>query len=245
MPRVTTTNSLTPVQQRALALRSTVILKAAMAISGLIMVLFLLVHMYGNLHVFAGQAVFDNYSHSFRTLVEPYLPYSGALWIIRVTLLTAVLIHVYSAVTLWMRARGATGGRGGWRYQSAQARGGAQRTYASYTMRWGGVTLALFIVFHLLHLTTNTISPGGASSSPYERVVNGFGIWWVTVSYLIAVIALGFHLRHGFWSAFATLGANTSLQRRQHLNVAATAVALAIALGFLAPPFSILFGWVG
>ena len=112
-------------------------------------------------------------------------------------------------------------------------------------MRWGGVTLALFIIFHLLHLTTNTLSPGGASSSPYLRVVNGFQLWWVTLFYVLALIALGFHIRHGFWSAFATLGANTSVRRRQHLNVAATTIALVITLGFLAPPLSILFGWVG
>jgi len=112
-------------------------------------------------------------------------------------------------------------------------------------MRWGGVTLALFVVYHLLHLTTNTITPGGASSSPYARVVNGFGIWWLTLIYTIAVIALGFHIRHGFWSAFATLGANTSLRRRHHLNIVSTGVALVITLGFLFPPFSILLGWVG
>lgn len=216
-----------------------------MAISGLFMVLFLVAHMYGNLHTFAGQEVLDNYGHSLRTLGEPFLPYEGALWIIRVTLVAAVVLHVYSAATLWRRARAATGGRGGSRYESTMARTGAQRTYASYTMRWGGVTLGLFIIYHLLHLTTNTISPGGASASSYQRLVNGFQIWWVTLSYVIAVIALGFHVRHGFWSAFATLGANTSTRRRQRLNVAATAVALVLTIGFMAPPLSILFGWIG
>jgi len=245
MREVTTTRTLTPVQQRAAALRSTVMLKVVMATSGLLLVLFLVAHMYGNLHTFAGQEVLDNYGHSLRTLGEPFLPFEGALWIIRVTLLAAVGLHVYSAATLWKRARAATGGRGGSRYESTKARTGAQRTYASYTMRWGGVTVGLFIIYHLLHLTTNTLSPGGASSSSYQRLVNGFQIWWVTLSYVIAVIALGFHLRHGFWSAFATLGANTSTRRRQHLNVAAIAVSLVITLGFMAPPLSILFGWVG
>jgi succinate dehydrogenase / fumarate reductase cytochrome b subunit len=189
-------------------------LKAVMAISGLIMVIFLLVHMYGNLHIFAGAEAFDHYAESFRTLFEPFVPYGGVLWIIRVSLLTAVALHVYSAVTLWKRARVATGGRGGSRYESTQ-------------------------------LTTNTIAPGGASSSPYERVVNGFEIWWVTAFYLVAVIALGFHIWHGFWSAFATLGANTSLKRRHILNAAATVIALVIALGFMGPPLAILFGLVG
>lgn len=242
---VTTTLSQTPTQRRVAAWHSTVMLKAFMAVSGLVMMLFLLVHMYGNLHVYAGQGAFDDYSHHFRTLGEPFLPYSGALWLIRVALLAAVVVHAYSAVTLWLRARAATGGRGGARYESTKSRGGSQRTYASFTMRWGGVTLGLFIIFHLLHLTTNTISPGGASASPYIRVVNGFQIWWVVLSYVIALIALGFHIRHGFWSAFATLGANSSIRRRHHLNVAATAIALLITLGFVAPPLSILFGWVG
>lgn len=216
-----------------------------MAVSGLLMVTFLLVHMYGNLHIFAGQAAFDDYAHHFRTLFEPFVPFAGALWIIRVSLLTAVVLHAYSAVTLWKRARVATGGQGGSRYESTQARTGVQRSYASFTMRWGGVTLGLFLIYHLLHLTTNTIAPGGASSSPYARVVNGFEIWYITAFYLLAVIILGFHIWHGFWSAFATLGANTSLKRRQFLNAVASVIALVITVGFMAPPLAILFGLVG
>ena len=245
MAYVTTTPTRTPTQQRALALRSTVMLKAVMAISGIIMILFLLVHMYGNLHIFAGKVAFDAYAEGFRTLFEPFVPYAGVLWIIRVTLLTAVLLHAYSAITLWRRARAATGGQGGSRYESTQARTGVQRSYASFTMRWGGVTLLLFIIFHLLHLTTKTITPGGYSSSPYELVVNGFQLWYVTAFYLLAVVALGFHIWHGFWSAFATLGANTSVKRRQFLNAAAGVIALVITLGFMGPPLTILFGLVG
>lgn len=216
-----------------------------MALSGLIMVLYLLAHMYGNLKVFSGQADFDGYAHHLRTLGEPFLPYAGALWVFRVVLLASVVVHVVVAVALWRRARAATGGRGGRRYESTRARRGVQRTYASFTMRWGGVVIALFIVYHLLHLTWNVIHPGGVSASPYDRVVNGFQVWWVTLSYTIALLAVGFHLRHGFWSALADLGANTSVTRRGRLNVAATVLALVITVGFLAPPFAIFFGWVG
>lgn len=237
--------SVTPAGRRAAALRSTVALKVAMAISGLIMVLFLLAHMYGNLKVFSGQAAFDDYAHHLRTVGEPFLPYAGALWILRVVLAVSVLNHLYAAIALWRRARAATAGRGGRRYESTKARTGVQRTYASFTMRWGGVTVALFIVYHLLHLSTNTIHPGGASMSPYMRLVNGFQIWWVVLSYAIALIAVGFHLRHGFWSAFATLGVNTSVRRRRHLNAAAMVVALVITIGFLIVPFAVLFGWIG
>lgn len=242
---MTTARSLTTAKRHPAALRSTVTLKAAMAVSGLIMVLFLLAHMYGNLKVFAGQRAFDDYAHHLRTLGQPFLPYAGGLWIIRVGLAASVVIHVAAAVTLWRRARAATAGRGGWRYESSKGRSGVQRTYASFTMRWGGVTLALFVVYHLLHLSTDTIHPGGASASPYQRTVNGFQVWWVVVIYALAMIALGFHLRHGLWSAFASLGANTSVQRRRHLNVAAIVVSLLITVGFLIPPLSILLGWVG
>lgn len=216
-----------------------------MAISGLIVVLFLLAHMYGNLKVFSGQEAFDEYSHHLREMGEPMLPYAGALWVIRIVLLVAIGVHIFSAVTLWRRMRVATAGGGGRRYASSKAPRGTQRSYASFTMRWGGVIIALFVVYHLLHLTWNTISPGGASDSPYERVVNGFSIWWVVLSYTIALLAVGFHLRHGVWAALASLGANTSQRRRRQLNVLATVVALLITVGFLLPPLAILFGLVG
>ncbi|MDQ2756388.1 MAG: succinate dehydrogenase cytochrome b subunit [Actinomycetota bacterium] len=232
-------------RRTATALRSTVTLKAVMAASGLVMVLYLVVHMYGNLKVFSGQAAFDDYANHLRTIGEPFLPNTGALWIIRVVLLLSVGVHIYAAITLWRRARGATAGRGRGRYQSRKNPRGVQRTYASFTLRWGGVVIALFIVYHLLHLTSNTIHPGGASDSPYLRVVNGFSLWWVVLSYTVALLALGFHIRHGLWSALADLGANTSVARRHHLNVAATTIATVIIVGFLMPPFSILFGWVG
>src|SRR5699024_730455 len=185
------------------------------------------------------------YSHHLRTMGEPILPYAGALWVIRVVLLAAIIIHILCAVTLWYRSRGATAGRGSTRYASSKAPRGNQRSYSSFTMRWGGVVIALFVIYHLLHLTWNVISPGGASGSPYERVVNGFEIWWVVLSYTIALLAVGFHLRHGFWAALASLGANTSVQRRRHLNVLATVAALVLTVGFLLPPFATLVRLVG
>ena len=231
--------------RRTTALRSTVAHKAAMAITGVIMVLFLLAHMYGNLKAFSGEAAFDGYSEHLRELGEPILPRGGALWIIRVVLVASVLIHIYAAVTLWHRARTSSVRHGAKRYESTKNRRGVQRSYASFTLRWGGVVIALFIVYHLLHLSAdNVIHPGGASASPYERLVNGFQIWWVVLSYAIAMLALGFHLRHGIWSACATLGANTSVVRRRRLNQMAIVLATIITVGFLVPPFAILFGWV-
>lgn len=225
-------------------MRSSVVLHAVMAIGGLIMVLFLVAHMYGNFKIFSGQTAFDGYSSHLRTLGEPLLPHSGALWILRVVLLASVISHMLAAFVLWHRSRAATGGKGGWRYRSRANRRGAQRTYASFTMRWGGIVIAVFIVYHLLHLTANVITPGGPSVSPYERMINGFSLWWVVLSYFIALIALGFHLRHGVWSAFASLGANTGVARRRRLNQLAYAVTVVIIGGFMVPPLSILTGLV-
>lgn len=231
--------------KRVTVWRSTAMLHAIAAVTGLIMVLFLLGHMYGNFKVFSGQGAFDGYSAYLRTIGEPLLPWSGALWIIRIVLLASVLLHIYAIVLLWRRMRMATGGKGSRRYESRRNPRGVQRTYASFAMRWGGVIIFLFVVYHLLHLTVNVIAPGGASNSPYERVVNGFSIWWVVAMYTISMIALGFHLRHGFWAALASLGANTSDARRKHFNQAAILLATVITVGFLIPPFAVLFGWVG
>jgi succinate dehydrogenase / fumarate reductase cytochrome b subunit len=216
--------------------------KALMAISGLIMIGYLLAHMYGNLKVFAGPDSFNGYAHHLRTLGEPILPHTGLLWIIRVVLLVAVGVHILSALALWARANKARGGAR--RYETRRAKGGVQRTYASFTLRWGGVIILLFVIYHLLHFTFNAIHPGGASSEPYTRVVNGFQILWVVVSYTIAMIAVGFHLRHGTWSALTTLGANTSTVARRRLNLLAYAVAGIVTIGFLLPPFAIFLGLV-
>jgi succinate dehydrogenase / fumarate reductase, cytochrome b subunit len=232
--------SLAPARSAA---RTTVALKVIMAVSGLIMLGYLIVHMYGNLKVFEGQAKFDEYAHHLRIIGEPILPYSGLLWVVRVVLLVSVVAHIFAALVLWRRARIARGGTK--RYYSTRAKTGVQRSYASFTLRWGGVTIALFVVYHLLHLTWNVVAPGGASESPYERLVNGFQIWWVVLSYVVAMIAVCLHLRHGTYSALTTLGFNTSERTRRRLNLLAYLVAGVITVGFLLPPLAIFFGLVG
>ncbi|MEG9226759.1 succinate dehydrogenase cytochrome b subunit [Aeromicrobium sp. Sec7.5] len=232
--------------KRTPATRSTVALKYLMAVSGLIMIGYLLLHMYGNLKVFAGQEAFDEYAEHLRTFGEPILPYEGLLWIVRVVLLAAIIAHIYAVVVLWRRNRAAAGVVGARRYHSKQNRTGIQRSYASFTMRWGGIVVLTFIVYHILHLTANVIAPGGASDSPYERVVNGFEIWWVVAAYTVAMLAVGFHLWHGIWSALTTLGGNRSANRiDSRLTGIAVVVTLVIVLGFLLPPWAILLGLEG
>jgi succinate dehydrogenase / fumarate reductase, cytochrome b subunit len=234
--------AITSLTSPRVAARSTVALKALMAVTGLIMIGYLLAHMYGNLKVFSGESAFNDYAHHLRVLGEPILPRSGLLWILRVVLLASVFAHMYAAFKLWARARKARGGVQ--RYRSNRARTGVQRTYASFTLRWGGVVIALFVLYHLMHLTWNVVAPGGPAPEPYDRVVNGFRVWWVVVIYTVAMAAVGFHLRHGVWAALTTLGANVSSLARQRLNLLAYAVAGIITIGFLLPPYAIAFGIV-
>lgn len=228
---------------RQAAQRSTVVLKFAMAGSGLFMIAWLAAHMYGNLKAFWGRTSFDEYAHHIRTIGQPILWEGGFLLLSRIVLGLMVILHIYAASQLWKRDRHARGGTA--RYATVQNRKGVQRSYASFTLRWGGVIVLLFIVFHLLNLTANnTIHPGGASPDPYERLQHTFDAGWPLAVYTIALLALGFHIRHGIWSALTTLGANRNPQRRVALNLLAYAVASGLTVGFLIVPWSIFFGWI-
>lgn len=208
-----------------------------MAITGLIMVGFLLMHMYGNLKAFAGAESFNTYAHHLRTLGEPILPYEGFLWIFRLVMLGALVVHVASAASLWRRANGARSSR----YVVKKAKAA---TLSSKWMRWGGITLLAFIIFHLLQFTTNTIRVNGDHAEPYQRMVAGFQPWWVVVIYLIALASLGMHLRHGVWSACQTLGLVGNAQAKKTVNTIAILVAVVVALGFAAVPLAVLGGLI-
>ncbi|MGQ2912491.1 MULTISPECIES: succinate dehydrogenase cytochrome b subunit [unclassified Aeromicrobium] len=231
---------------RASARRSTVVLKYTMAVSGLIMLGYLLVHMYGNLKFFQGQEYFDSYLEGLENILYPYLPHGGALWILRVVLLVSLVAHVYCAITLWRRNKVAAGYTGTTRYHSKQNRTGIQRSYATFTMRWGGIILLLFIIGHVAQMLPNWLAPGGGSDSKYERVVNGFELWWVVLLYTIGLVAVGFHLWHGFWSALTTLGQNRSSTRKgSAITIASWVLSVVIAGGFLVVPFAIFFFGAG
>ncbi len=218
---------------------STILLKLLMAGTGLVFIGYVLLHMYGNLKVFGGQESFDSYAEHLREFGEPILPYAGLLWILRVVLLGSLVVHVYAAVALWRRARGA-------RTQKYTVAKRVHSTWSSKTMRWGGVALLLFVVFHILHLTTRTITPGGDSDSPYQRMVNGFSPeqWWVPVIYILATVALAMHLRHGTWSAAQTLGLTSTPAARHRANAAGYTLAVVIAGGFAIVPLAVLVGIV-
>jgi succinate dehydrogenase / fumarate reductase cytochrome b subunit len=117
-------------------------------------------------------------------------------------------------------------------------------SYASRTMRWGGVILLLFVIYHILDLTTGTLNPNGVHGQVYDNVVADFSRWYVTLAYTVAMLALGFHIRHGVWSALQTLGRSSGPYQLRYKAIALV-VAVVLTAGFLAVPFAVQFGLVG
>jgi succinate dehydrogenase / fumarate reductase cytochrome b subunit len=212
-------------------------LKLVMAASGAVMFLFLVMHMIGNLKVFLGAAAIDHYSAWLRTVGEPAVPAQTVLWLTRVALVAAVLGHMASAIVLTRRAH-----QGRQRYAHRRPVHGS---YAARTMRWGGVIIALFIVYHVLDLTTGTLNPHGGHGEVHANLVADFapGRWYVTLFYVLAVVAVGVHVRHGLWSALQTVG-RSHAGTQQALKTTAAAVAVALTAGFLSVPLSVMTGLV-
>ncbi|MER5459837.1 MULTISPECIES: succinate dehydrogenase cytochrome b subunit [unclassified Streptomyces] len=214
---------------------STVGKKTVMAVSGLIMLGYLVAHVMGNLKVFFGAGEFNAYGHWLRTMGEPVLHYSWALWIVRLVLLAAVVGHGISAYQLSKRDLKARPVQ----YAHKRRRAG----YATRTMRWGGVIVALFIVWHLLDLTTLTVNENAQPGHPYENVVATFSTWYGNVIYIVAMLAVGLHIRHGFWSAAQTLGVGNAARDRV-LKAVAGVLALVLTAGFISVPVAVMTGVV-
>jgi succinate dehydrogenase / fumarate reductase cytochrome b subunit len=216
--------------------RSTIALKMLMAVTGIIFILFVLAHMYGNLKAFSGHDAFNEYSHHLRELGEPMLPHAGFLWIMRVGLIVALVIHVYCAATLWRRANRA-------RTKRYVVKKNIASSWSSRTMRWGGLALLLFVIWHLLNFTIGKVNvTGGATNDPYNLLVDSFQTWWLTIIYLLAMVALGMHLHHGVWSAAQTLGLTNNVRARRNAKGLGWIVAIVIAGGFSLVPLFVVFG---
>jgi len=205
--------------------RSTVGLKLIMAVTGVMLSGFVLGHMAGNLKVFEGAEAINAYGKLLRFEM-------AFLWGARLALLGAVGLHVYAYAMLTresVKARPV-----GYRQTSRR-----ESSYASRTMRITGPLLLGFIIFHLLHLTTGTVHPDFKEGDVYHNLVSGLRVAPVAVFYVLAMVALGFHLWHGIWSLFQTLGASQPRYNSLGRHVA-TVFTLVVTLGFAAVPLSIL-----
>lgn len=216
--------------------RSTIALKILMAGSGIVFIVFVLMHMYGNLQAFAGHDAFNEYAEHLRTFGEPMLPYSGMLWVLRAVLIVSLVVHVACGLTLWRRAKRA-------RTIKYVMKKNKHSTWASHLMRWGGLTLLLFLVWHLLNFTIGKVNPsGGATNDPYNLLVDTFDVWWLTLIYLFAMAMLGAHLHHGIWSSLQTLGLTNNEHARTRAKRFGLGLAVVITGGFMLVPIFVLSG---
>jgi succinate dehydrogenase / fumarate reductase cytochrome b subunit len=203
--------------------------KVVMAITGLILVGFVIGHVLGNLQVFLGAGPMNAYAALLKA--NPTL-----LWGVRLVLLAAVGLHIVAAVQLTRLSQRSR--PEGYHYKDV-----IQADYAARTMRWSGPIIAVFVIYHLLHFTTGTVHPHFDAHDVYRNVIIGFSAWPVAVFYVIAMVALGFHLWHGVWSMFQSLGLNNP-KADTILHRLAVIAALAITIGFIVIPVAVLAGLI-
>jgi succinate dehydrogenase / fumarate reductase, cytochrome b subunit len=200
--------------------------KFIMAVTGMIGFGFVVMHMVGNLQVFLGPEKLDEYAVMLRST-------GGLLYIARLTLIGAVVLHIFAAyqlTTMSHRSRAVN-------YHRWQASGS---DYASRTMRWSGPILLIFIVYHLLDFTFGTVNPGYQPGQVGRNLIASFQLWYVSLFYIIGNLALGFHMYHGVWSMFQTLGANNSKYNRP-LHALSIVSTLVVVLGNISIPLAVLF----
>jgi len=213
--------------------------KWVMAITGIMMMGFVFFHMFGNFKMYFGPEEYNAYAAGLRTMLVPILPPQWALWILRLTLIPAFLLHLHSAYSLTMLNK---------RTRSVKTkRDYIAANFASRTMRYSGIILLAFLGFHI---TTLTLGKGGPAmpdfveGDVYGNVVNTLSVWWVSVIYIISNLALGVHLFHGAWSMFQSLGVNNPRINglRKGFAIGFTVIVVGINITF---PIAVLTGVVG
>lgn len=227
--------------RRVVALyRSSVGKKVLMAVTGFIWFGFLIGHMAGNLKAFTGADHFNEYAHFLREVGSPLVPEHFLLWVARIVLLGALGVHVLMAIQTWGQSNHA-------RREGYEKEENLSFSWSSRFMRWGGVLILVFIVYHILHFTTGTVHPSfqvdaQGRAMAYENLVTGFsGQPLVAGFYILAMVAICLHLWHGVWSMMQTLGANHPKYRHLRRPVS-VAFAVVVFLGFISVPISVLAG---
>jgi succinate dehydrogenase / fumarate reductase cytochrome b subunit len=207
--------------------QTTVGKKAIMAVTGFILFGFVVGHLLGNLQIFLPPEKLNHYAALLKSL-------PALLWGTRITLLVAVGLHIWSSFELWLLQREA-------RPINYVKKANLNSTYASRTMLWSGPILAAFVVFHLLQFTFGTVHPGAPfdEHNVYNNVVLGFRVWPVSFFYIIAMTMLCYHLYHGLWSMFQSLGFSHPVYT-PWLRRIAKVVAILIAIGYISIPVAVL-----
>jgi len=214
--------------------RTTVGKKVLMAITGFILLGFVIVHMIGNLKAFFGPEYFNTYAEELRALGAPFFGHAQALWVLRTILGVSVLIHAFFGIQLWLLSRTA-------RPVDYHTPPHLELTPASRTMRWGGVLIAVYVAYHLMHFTFGNMHPDFIPGDAYHNLIVGFQSVIVVAAYVAAVLILALHLYHGIWSALQTLGLNHPKYNAWRRGIA-TAVAVILFVGFATVPVAVQLG---
>ena len=218
---------------------STIGKKLIVAITGVILAIYIVLHALGNLKAFqggsgAGQPAVDRYAEWLRTVGEPAIPRNGVLWVIRIVLIAALLLHIAAIVQLTAKNRAARplGHRPHRIVRSLSAR----------TMLFTGIVILAFLVFHILQFTTRTIQTTPVyEGTVYANLYEAFQKWYFVVIYVGAVALLGLHLMHALWSVTQTWGFDKP-NRNPTIRRLATGTAVAVTLGFASVPLAF---WTG
>lgn len=218
--------------------RSDVAKKWIMALSGVILLGYIAAHMLGNMKIYFGPEEINHYGEALRELGGDIVPNTHLLWIMRIGLTAAFAIHIHAAYSLTRKNLQA---RGRVRYDVPREYLAAN--YASRTMRWSGVIVLFFVLFHLADLTWGTTNPDFVRGDVYNNMIASFERVPVAALYIAANLALGLHILHGVWSLFQSIGANNRVYNkwRRYLAWGFTAV---IVLGNLSFPIAIQLGIV-
>lgn len=225
----------TPLAARSVAprafLRSTIGRKVVMALTGVLLLGFVIGHMAGNLQMFLpnGPEAMHEYAVMLRTLLH-----GAGLWIARIGLIVAALLHVWAAASLTLEARAARPVA----YRTWEPRAS---TLYSRTMRWTGVLVLAYVVYHLLHMTFGTVHPDFVELDPYHNLVAAFRVRVVAWGYVALMILLGWHLNHGIWSMLRTLGLGHPSAIRWS-RIAAMGISIVLVLGYIAIPLAVQWG---
>ena len=212
--------------------------KYVMALTGIALMGYVLAHMIGNLKMFLGADEINHYGEFLRELLVPLAPRTVVLWILRIGLIGAAILHVHAAYSLTVLNREARSVK----YQSERDYQAAN--FASRTMRWTGIIVLLFVLWHLADLTWGWANPDFVRGEPYQNVVASLSRVPVAILYIVANIALGVHLYHGAWSLFQSMGWNNPRFNRWRRGFA-IAFATAITVGNVSFPIAVQAGIVG
>jgi succinate dehydrogenase / fumarate reductase cytochrome b subunit len=220
--------------------RTTVGKKVVVATTGFILFLFLVLHMLGNLNIYSGAEKIDAYSLYLRQFAEGFFGFGGFLWIVRVVLLAAFVLHIWTIVLLVKQNKRA-------RPIHYRRKRRFAATLAGVTMMVTGPIILIYLVLHILQFTTGTIQPtpyrvtGDGIGSAYWNLWHAFQVWWIAWAYIAVMAMVCMHLKHGLWSMFQSMGLNNP-DRNRSCRIFASVGALAIFIGFSSVP---LLVWTG